>query len=215
MQSNDFEAFREGLAGVLSFYDKAVSAFVLDAWWAAMKRYELAEVVDAFNRHLANPDKGHFTPRPADITAMLQGSSQDGALRAWAKVDRALREKGPYRDVVFDDPLIHRVLTDMGGWVALSKKGDDEWPFVAKEFENRYRGFSVRSETPEYPRKLIGLITAENGKKGFKGDEPVLIGDPQKAMRVMSGGSDRPALQFRQFNESDMPVPAPQLRQVG
>lgn len=110
-----------------------------------MKPFDLAAVKDALNRHCVNPDNGQFMPKPADVVKLLQGSSQDGALVAWAKVDRAVRQVGTYSTVVFDDPIIHRVVQDMGGWVALGDKREKEWPFVAKEFENRYRGYPMRS----------------------------------------------------------------------
>ena len=199
MQTDDFQRFHEGIVGVMAFYEKSVSRFSLDVWWNALKVYDLAAVVDAFSRHLENPDAGQFVPKPANIIRMLQGSTQDAALVAWAKVDLAVRRVGTYCDVVFDDSLIHRVIQDMGGWIGIGTKADDEWPFVAKEFENRYRGFSSRGERPEYPAKLIGIASAYNQQKGFKTDAPVLIGDEAQARRVLSGGTDKPAIGFKRL----------------
>ncbi|SCY29729.1 hypothetical protein SAMN05216420_104154 [Nitrosospira sp. Nl5] len=201
MQTDDFQKFQDGIAGVMGFYGRSVSNFALDVWWTALKGHDLGAVVDAFNRHLANPDAGQFPPKPADIIRMLQGSTQDSALRAWVKVDQAVRRIGTYADVVFDDPLIHRVIQDMGGWIALGTKKEDEWPFVAKEFENRYRGFRSRNECPEYPASLVGIATAHNNQKGFKADPPVLIGNEQLARQVLFGGTDRPALGFKRMSD--------------
>jgi len=200
MQTDDFQKFHDGIVGVMGFYGKTVSAFALDVWWTALKGHDLVAIVDAFNRHLANPDTGQFPPKPADIIRMLQGSTQDSALRAWAKVDSAVRRIGTYCDVVFDDPLIHRVIHDMGGWIGLGTKDESEWPFVAKEFENRYRGFKARSEIPEYPAKLIGIATAHNEKKGFPVEAPMLVGNEALAKRVLSGGSDKPAIGFKKMD---------------
>jgi hypothetical protein len=212
MQANDFEKFREGISGVMGFYEKTLAPFAFDAWWNALKAYDLQAVVDAFNRHLSNPDAGQYPPKPADIIRMLQGSTQDTALRAWAKVDQSIRQIGPYLDVVFDDALIHRVIQDMGGWIALGTKAEDEWPFVAKEFENRYRGFKIRSEKPEYRAILIGIATASNNKQGFKAELPVLIGNELRALQVMQGGSDKPSIGFKRMSEDIKPVK--QLRAV-
>jgi hypothetical protein len=199
MRTSEFQQFQEGVSGVMSFYGKSVSKFALDVWWAALKNYDLATVTDAFNRHLMNPDSGQFAPKPADIIRMLQGSTQDTALQAWTKVDRAIRSIGTYVDVVFDDGLIHRVIQDMGGWIALGHKSEEEWPFVAKEFEARYRAFRSKNITPEYLPILTGVFSAENGKNGFGGEksEPVLIGDHHRATQVMNGGSTVPVIQFR------------------
>jgi len=83
-------------------------------------------------------------PKVADVIKMLQGSTQDSALTAWAKVDKAVRSIGTQMSVAFDDPLIHKVIQDMGGWLGLGQRQEAEWPFVAKEFETRYRGFKAR-----------------------------------------------------------------------
>jgi hypothetical protein len=194
METSDFQKFHDGIAGVMSFYGKSVSRFALDVWWTALRRFDLAAIVDAFNRHLANPDTGQFAPKPADIIRMLQGSTQDSAMRAWAKVDQAVHRVGTYCDVVFDDALIHRVIQDMGGWIALGTRSEDEWPFVAKEFENRYRGFSARGEHPPYPATLIGLATAHNSRNGYPAETLILIGNEQSAREVLRGGSDHPPL---------------------
>jgi hypothetical protein len=65
---------------------------------------------------------------------------------------------------------------------------------VAKEFENRYRGFSARGERPPYPATLIGLATAHNSRKGYSSETPVLIGNEQSARQVLRGGGDHPPL---------------------
>ena len=215
MQTDDFQKFHDGIAGVMGFYGKSVSTFALDVWWNALKVYDLPAVVDAFNRHLANPDAGQYAPKPADIIRMLQGSTQDSALRAWAKVDQAVRQAGTYCDVVFDDALIHRVIHDMGGWIGLGTKNEDEWPFVAKEFENRYRGFRVRSEIPEYPTRLIGIANAHNEKHNFKPDAPVLIGNELMARQVLNGGTDKLSIGFKRLSDSVEQPEMKQLRSVG
>lgn len=48
MQTEDFQKFHECIAGVMSFYEKSVSAFALDMWWTALKGHDLAPVIDAF-----------------------------------------------------------------------------------------------------------------------------------------------------------------------
>jgi len=198
MRQEDFEKFREGLAGVYGFYEKEINGFALDVWWNALKQFDLAAITQAFNRHLVNTESGKWLPKPADIILMLQGSSQDSAMSAWAKVDKAIRQKGTYVDVVFDDPVIHRVIHDMGGWISFGQKNEDEWPFVAREFENRYRGFKQRSEVPDYPTQLIGLTNAYNSSKGFKLDPCVLVGEVDKCRKVLAGGTNKPLIGFTQ-----------------
>lgn len=211
MQTNDLKSFTDLLSGVMDLYGREVSPFSVRIWWEAMQPYDLPAVSLAFSRHVQNPDSGQFVPKPADVIRMLGGTTQDKALQAWAKVDKAVRHVGTYQTVAFDDPLIHRVLHDMGGWVGLGMKTEDEWPFVQKEFENRYRGFSMRNERPEYPQKLIGISEAENSRSGKPTDPARLIGDATKALAVMSGGTDRPLIGFSTASEA---AARPVLRMV-
>jgi hypothetical protein len=212
MTPNDHSAFVALIADVHAFYRRDFSDFSAAVWWNALKPYEFDAVSDAVGRHSVNPDSGQYLPFPADIVKMLQGSTQDAALVAWAKVDRAVRSCGTYNSVVFDDPLIHRVIVDMGGWALVGGKGEKEWPFVGKEFENRYRGYRMRSESPEYLPVLIGIAEAQNNRMGQKSQPPVLIGDSEKAKRVMLGGADTPILSFTRMTPADAAArPMPRL----
>lgn len=198
MQEADSQKFKNLVADVHAFYQRDISSFALSVWWGAMKPFDYDAISSAFTRHGMNPDTGQFMPKPADIVKMLQGSTMDSAFCAWSKVDRAMRHIGTYPDVVFDDPLIHRVIQDMGGWTWFNNKKEDEWPFVARDFENRYRGFKLSGQLPEYPPLLIGITTSYNSSNGHKSMPPILIGEIEKAKRVMFGGTNKPMIGFTQ-----------------
>lgn len=204
MIESDQKPFFALLADVYAFYRANFSDFAGRVWWIAMQPYDLLAVQDALGRHSVNPDTGQYLPKPADVVRMLLGSTQDSALVAWVKVDRAVRQVGTYQSVVFDDPLIHRVLHDMGGWQGLGRKTDDEWPFVAKEFENRYRGYRTRSERPEYPPVLIGIAEAQNSEAGRESQPPVLIGRAERAQRVLAGGTRSPLVEFHRVSQAEL-----------
>lgn len=202
MQQDDFDQFSTMLQAVAEYCGKPLSAGVIAIYWQGLRNLDLDALRHALNAHVQNPDTGQFMPKIADIRRMLGGTTQDAALVAWAKVDQAVRRVGTYADVVFDDPLVHRVLHDMGGWMALGTKTEDEWPFVAREFENRYRGYRMRSERPEYQPVLIGIAGAHNRKGGHQLQPPILIGDTQAAQAVMKGGVDKPLIGFTSAGES-------------
>jgi hypothetical protein len=200
MIDQDRKPFFELIANVAAFYRQDFSKFAGGVWWEAMKPYDFNAVADALNRHCVNPDVGQFMPKPADVVRMLQGSTQDSALVAWAKVDRAIRTVGTHRSVAFDDPLVHRVLVEMGGWIQLGAKTDDDWPFLKNEFVNRYRGYRGRSEVPEYPPVLIGVAEAQNSQQSLAHREPpTLIGNQALAERVALGGTGKPLLAIGQM----------------
>lgn len=198
MQEADYDQFCGMLGAVSELFGKRPSDYALAMWWSALGAYDLPAVREAFDRHVKNPDNGKWMPTPADLIKMMVGSTQDSALMAWAKVDRSMRVVGPYRSVVFDDALIHRVLSEMGGWVELSRCDEKEWPFKAKEFENRYRGYRGRNEIPPYPAHLIGIAEANNSTGGMPVEMPTLIGDETLAIRVMSAGTNAPMLAMQQ-----------------
>lgn len=204
MQDQDKLKFAGLIGNVYAFYRQDSSDFAIGVWWQAMRPFDFAAVADALNRHCVNPDSGQFMPKPADVVKMLQGSSQDSAMVAWSKVDKAVRQIGTYASVVFDDPIIHRAIHDMGGWIALGTKTEHEWPFVAKEFENRYRGYRVRSEVPEFPARLIGIAEAQNSQDGRESQPPVLIGDSSRARQVMLAGSEKPLVEFERMDDDEM-----------
>ena len=203
MQDIDKKRFATVLTAVCDYYGKEMSKGVADLYWQELQQYDVEAVEKALWAHTQNPDSGQFMPKIADIVKMLQGSTQDSALQAWAKVDRAIRTVGTYRSVVFDDPLIHRVVTEMGGWIQFGNKNEEEWPFVRNEFVNRYRGYRMRSEIPEYPPTLIGISEASNSKSGYAHTEPpMLIGNEERAKKVIGNGSDKPLLPVRQLDAS-------------
>ena len=188
MNQSDYDNFVDVMQLVSEQYGKKPSDGLISLYWQGLKNYDFPAVREAIGRHLGNTDNGQFMPKIADIIRMMEGSSMDSAYSAWTKVDKAVRQVGPYESVVFDDPLIHKVLSDMGGWIMLSEKTNEEWPFVAKEFENRYKGFKSRNEKVEYSSKLIGISEAGNRKKGQAIGTPMLIGNKTKALEVFNNG---------------------------
>jgi hypothetical protein len=196
MTEIDAKRFASAMQALGEYYGRQLSKAAVRLYWQGLMEFDILAIERAIGEHMRNPDTGQFLPKIADVVRVIHGRTEDQSLAAWAKVDRAVRSVGGYQSVVFDDPIVHRVISDMGGWVALCAKRDDEWPFVAKEFGVRYRAFRLRGETPEYPRQLIGIAEAHNSSKGLPSDPPTLVGNQAAAERVMLGGTDRPLVAF-------------------
>lgn len=197
-KQTDYIRFLALLSGVSDYYGKALSEGVQDLYWNGLEQYDIEAVEKAFWEHTQNPDNGQFMPKIADITRAMQGRTQDQAAVAWSKVDAAVRRVGTYADVVFDDPIIHRVIAEMGGWIWFGQQVEDDWPFIAKRFEAMYRSYKVRGEVPDYQPVLTGMANAQNQQNGFKGQPPILIGNEQRAQAVLAGGVAGPLIQMRQ-----------------
>lgn len=190
MKTEDKLAFFELLTIVGDTYGRQLSEGVLMLYWQTLAGYELAEIRQAVGFHMQNPDSGQFFPKPADIIRMIEGSTQSAAAIAWSKVDSAIQRVGTYRDVVFDDPLIHRVILDMGGWIQMGTKTLDEWPFVGNDFQARYRAYRQRRVVPEYPPRLIGQTNGHNASHGFALEPPAYVGNHERCALVETRGSN-------------------------
>lgn len=201
MNENEKKDFAELLTDVFSVYGKDVSAFSLDAFWATLRRFDFAAVKHAFNVHYGSPDKGNFAPRPGDIIRVLEGGSGDRALVAWTKVDRAVRTVGPHQSIVFDDPTIHAVIRDMGGWIQLGNCTEKDFEFRGKEFTTRYRGYEGSGGVKDFPSKLMGIAEMDNEHNKKPIDPPVLIGDTQRAQLILRKGGGLGAAKITRMGE--------------
>ena len=189
MEGREREELVLVLTDVYELYGKECSRGLHALWWEALKGYSMAEVRGALSAHVTNPDRGQFLPKPADIRRCLEGSSETRALQAWTKVDQATRRIGPWESVAFDDPIIHAVLADMGGWTVLGEVAEDEWPFRRNEFVRRYQGYVVRPPA-SFPRTLTGHVAEYNGRLGGQMPLPRLVGDAQRATQTYLAGAE-------------------------
>lgn len=194
MQTNDIPQFIQMLHNLCEMYGKPrMSDEVAMLHFGALQDYSLEDVRKGFFAALRNPDSGQFMPRPADVIRELSGSSDTRAAVAWAKVRHAIERVGHMPSVVFDDAVIHAVVADMGGWAQLSTITYDELPFRERDFLRFYRAYMGR-DLGDYPRKLAGMAETENTAAGHAVAEPQLLGDAQRCLAVMRGGSDKPRL---------------------
>lgn len=184
--------FANLLTMLSDYYKSEVSSVVAKLYWEGLRQYDFAAIEQACWQHTQNPDEaGRWLPRIADLRKILEGSTQDQSAIAWTKVDTAVRTRGSWDDLVFDDPIIHRVVADMGGWVLICSKDDKEYPFVGKEFQQRYRAYRQQGQLPDYPARLTGIANAHNGAQGQPVLPPILVGDPEQAKMVLKKTIDK------------------------
>lgn len=198
MDANDYAAFRQILKRTMAVYDKTLSNEMADVWFDALADVSVEAFAHALTAHVRNPDTGQFPPKPADVIKAITGGIDAVCQLAWTKVAGAVGSVGPWQSVAFDDPLIHRVIDDMGGWPAMCGHGEKEWPFTQKEFMQRYRAIQTRQVPVDHAPYLIGLSEASNARRGVELPERLsrlsLVGDKQRAQAVMASGSFKPAV---------------------
>lgn len=190
MRVEDLPEFKECLELVMSFYGKDVTPAVISVWRAICQPFTLEQIKKAFNAHLANPDNGQFAPKPADIVRLLEGTKTDRSMVAWGKAHGAIAPVGAYRDVIFDDPIIHAVIEDMGGWVKFARTENDQLGYVQTQFCKSYQAYAARDDVI-YPPFLPGAGSSSDEwmKVGLKAPKPTMVGDPEKCQKVYRLGS--------------------------
>jgi hypothetical protein len=191
MNRTELTQFSKLWAGMAEMYGKSVSDAVIAMAYAALEKYDLADIRRAINAHVADPSRGQFLAKPADLILHIDGDPESRSLQAWTKVENAIKRVGPHQDVVFDDASVMAAIEDMGGWILLCGINDQELPFKRQEFAKRYKGYLARPPA-QHPARLIGISSASNMQRfpNYKAD-PVLIGNPQQALLVHDSGGAR------------------------
>lgn len=207
MTNHEMLAFAQLLTAISALYNKAISEMLIELYWRSLKRFEFQAVQNAFMAYIDHTESGQFMPKPADIIRMIEGDVASQALQAWSKVEQAIRVIGRYSTIVFDDPIIHAVITDMSGWIHLCNTSHKELNFRANEFTKRYRGYLLKKPTV-YPKQLTGFIEQYNGQHGYKLEPPVLFGNPTLALQIYQQGNEPRAL-----NNTITPLSTPHLTQ--
>jgi hypothetical protein len=189
MNPNEQAAFTKLVTDVHAYYRQPVSEFTLGVWMQACQPFALEQLQKSFTRHATDPDKGQFCPKVADIIRILQGTHTDRAALAWGKALEAMSAVGAYTDVVFDDPAIHAVIQDLGGWVKVCRTDIKELGFMQHRFCEAHRAYTGRG-TFDYPRKLMGDRSPDDmyERRGLPAPRPALVGDPERAKLVYQGG---------------------------
>lgn len=186
---NDIEKsqFAKSMAAIGEIYGREISEIMVGIYWNALKNYAMPDVQRAFQGHTRDTDSGQFFPKPADLIRHIEGNKDGKALLAWSKVYRAIGSYGRRNSVVFDDPVIHAVITEMGGWVELAGVTEDEVPFRAKEFEKRYRSALITGVS-HCEQILIGMDDAHNMLSGHQDKpHPFYIGNKEQCRLIRRG----------------------------
>lgn len=187
MTDDDKTAFAHLLVTTANQYHRSFSLTSLDIYWHCLKDYTLVEIQTALSAHFKHTGLGRFMPQPSDILRQLRGDDQTQALLAWTKVKDAIRSVGSYQSLVFDDALIHAVIRDMDGWIALCQKTEKELTFAGHEFQKRYNGYGSRPPA-QYPTHLIGCFEHQNQMHQQTIASPLLFGDQAAAIATYLAG---------------------------
>jgi len=193
MKSSDKAEFFKYLVGMSDVYRQPLSEAALSIWWEALADYPIEAIRAAMTQYVKTPGK-RFAPAIGDVTEILIGSQTDAALLAWHEVLAAIRDYGHYHSVRFADPLVHHIITGMGGWIAVSAMTNTELPFRAKEFQALYMAHVLRKQELPQIGYLSGAYEIGNGNAGMeRGVKPKL------AIHDVENGGNK--MRYKQIGE--------------
>lgn len=190
MQPSERAEFARLVTDVHAYYRQDCSRFVLDLWWNACQAFDLEQIQRAMTAHATDPEHGQFLPKVADMVRQLAGTVTDRAALAWGKALEAFSAIGAYTDVVFDDPAIHAVIEDLGGWPKVCRGEIKDLGYLQHRFCESYRAYAGRGAF-DFPRKLMGHRSADSEyeRRGLPLPRPALVGDPKVCRQVFEAGS--------------------------
>ncbi len=174
------------MIGVSEIYGKQFTDGSFQIYLECLKNYTDEEIRMGFNAHVKDTSNGQFFPKPADIVRHIDGTIEDSAYLAWNKIHNA--NAGYYDTVIFDDPIIHSVISDMGGWIYFCEQRagleEREVKFFQKEFLDRYKA-TKRTGVFNAPQKLVGYFELTNQDEHPELiPAPIVIGQEQRPVRL-------------------------------
>jgi len=177
MKPNDLPQFAALMNTLGEVYGKEITEVFSEIYWNTLKRFEWSEVKNAVSKHISDPDKGQFMPKPADIVRWIEGTHETRALKAWVKTTDAMRRIGVYESVAFDDPLIHSVIEALGGWIGLCMSKTENLPFLAQDFQKHYLTF-LNDPPHQFQTHVAGM---------FKSSKPIQVNHDKKLLKKIEG----------------------------
>jgi len=163
------------LLATAELYERKLSSTAIAVYYEALKEYKWEDVRAALSCAISKKCK--FFPKPAELVELIEGSLPDADV-AWAALIEAIRRRGGYYSVIFDDPAISAAVEvgSWSGWTGLCEKSSAELHRAVKpEFLKLYKHFAqARKKLPV--KVLPGLVEMDQkNKSGSAEDAPVFI----------------------------------------
>ncbi len=162
--------------GLSEYYEKPLSKAQLQIYLQALDPYGVKDIRAAVDAHVRDRKSGSFFPKINDILRHISLSDDSKAERAWSKVHDAVRLIGPNYTLVFDDPIIHATLRDMGGFIKLCTEKSDTMPFRKQEFMRIYASYCGHG--------AVIPIAPMSSRGELEDDSIVYVGDMERAKHV-------------------------------
>jgi hypothetical protein len=171
----EYKTYLEGVKMIEKVLDKTFSDEQTDFYWVLLKDIPQEDFLLGINVMLRERES-LFLPTPADIrkycSATRDSDLEIRIARAKLLIKKAIGSAGIYTTVIFDDPIIHLIIRDIGGWIKFCKLGLKEYEDYMKwDLPRLYKAYAS-NKTADIPLYLEGLSEKQNIS---------FIGDREKA----------------------------------
>lgn len=192
MDNQDRKRFAEMWAGTrVEIYDKPVTAEGIEMVFRALSRFTIEQVEHGITLHLNDTQNGQFPITPTHVVAQIEGRADERSGAAWSKLYKAIGSVGGYSDVVFDDPIIHSVVENEGGWQHICLMTEDDCKYMQARFMKQYAALVSKSGQFKFPKVLAGSINLSRKANNLELDPPQTVGDIKLCRAVYRGGESK------------------------
>ncbi len=164
------EQILEIVISICDLKGKSLSPGAQELYVDAIAEYSLDEIKRAA-AIIVRSHKYASIPSPAEFIEVLDPPElkELAAAEAFKELEDTMTIAGPYRSVVFPDPILSAVIMNMGGWIKVCSDTRDmdqlNYKFFRKDFEKLYKAYSHKKNLK--PMLLTGSHDAENFAAGY------------------------------------------------
>ena len=171
MKKTDIKRFSLVMATLCEIYEVSnFSERKKEMYYQALEDISIDEIENGMDEMIKTRTNFRF-PTPAETREYALAGRNRIALMAHLKLGRAISRAGIYRNVAFDDPVIHAVVvTYNNGWIDICEKEYGRKDFQS-EFVSRYLALTHHFQKDplllaDVPLYLEGIIESTNRKNG-------------------------------------------------
>lgn len=170
------KVFEKGMFLIETALQKALAPEQAEIYYKVLKDLGNKEFENGIVR-LLRERKYSNLPTTADIREFCLGSKEGDlivrAAEAKQKLKKAITQIGAYESIAFDDPILHLMVQDLGGWIKTCGMSSlDLENYFKFNFEKLYKSYAIR-QNPAIPLSFKGIHL----KKEIK-----YIGNQEKAI---------------------------------
>lgn len=177
-RERDFERFSTLIRMTAAAYGTELTPERVAIYFLDLSEFDIVDVEAALT---ARRKTHEFFPTVAALRELIIGSGTERAVKAWDRFLMAVRHHGAYESVDFGDPVLHTVVSAMGGWheVAANLPADPEQlGYTRHTFCERYRSYAARALPGPAPVHLPGICEIQNGETRATWDHATGYRDP-------------------------------------